>query len=170
MKNILFFSLVLGVISSPAFAQAEKADAAAPATPPEATAPAAADAAVTAAREQIPAETLKLAREMHEVWPMRIRIERILDSIAEEFPPDKVDVVKATLRKSMKFDQLEEESIKAMATTYTADELRAMIAFYSSPEGRSVSTKTAEYEEKITPTMRTMVDKAMLDLKLGLQK
>ncbi len=120
--------------------------------------------------EPISKERLELAEKMHEIWPIRTRIERALDAVAASFPAERQAEIKATLRRSIQFDQLEEESIKAMAETFDEKELQAMINFYGSEEGRAVSVKTADYEMALKPIMVKMIDKAMMDLRLGTPK
>ncbi len=114
-------------------------------------------------------ERLKLSRKMHEIWPMRPKVENVLDNVAEQIEPQNRLRFKTAMRKSIKFDALEQASIDAMADIYTVKELEAMIAFYGSKEGRSVSYKTDDYERAIEPTLTKMIDKALLDVKLGSQ-
>jgi hypothetical protein len=118
--------------------------------------------------QSIPAANLELAKQMHEIWPIRTRIESAINAVAENFPPEKKVQAKAAIRKSIQFDQVEEESIKAMASTFTEEELKAMIAFYGSETGRSISAKTTDYELAMRPVIVKMMDKAMLDLKTGM--
>ncbi len=120
-----------------------------------------------ATEEAIPASRLELAQKMHEIWPIRTRMETAIDSIAEGFPEDKQPQIKAAMRKSMKFDQLEEASVKAMADTFTEEELQEMIKFYGSETGKSISAKTGLYEQALRPIMMQMIDKAMLDMRTG---
>jgi hypothetical protein len=140
------FPLILAILllATPAFAQGE-----------------------AAAPEAIPSSRLELAQKMHEIWPIRTRMETAIDSIAEGFPEEKQPEIKAAMRKSMKFDQLEEASVKAMAETFTEAELQEMITFYGSETGRSISAKTGLYEQALRPIMMQMIDKAMLDLRTG---
>lgn len=140
-KSLLILALVL--LSTPAVAQ---------------------EGAVT---EPVSDKRIELAEKMHEIWPIRTRMETAIDSVAEGFPADKQAQIKAAMRKSVQFDQLEEASIKAMAETYNEEELTAMIDFYGSETGRSISAKTADYEFALRPIMVKMIDKAMLDLRTG---
>lgn len=110
---------------------------------------------------------LELAGQMHDIWPIRTRIESAYDSVAKQFPEERQPEVKALLRKSTDFDELEEASIKAMAQTFTEEELKTMIAFYGSDVGRSISAKTDDYEAAIRPTIDKMISKAMMDLRVG---
>jgi len=119
------------------------------------------------AQDDDTAKRLELAGKMHEIWPMRTRMEAVIDNVAENFDEDKRNEIKASLRKAMDYKLLEEESTKAMAGIFTAKELEAMIAFYGSEEGRSISIKTTDYELALRPVMAKMMDKAMLDLRTG---
>ncbi len=145
MKKLsLILALVL--LSTPAFAQEGTAEPA------------------------VSAKRLELSEKMHEIWPIRTRMETAIDSVSEGFPVEKQPEIKAAMRKSVQFDQLEEASIKAMAETYNEEELTAMIEFYGSETGRSISAKTSNYEFALRPIMVKMIDKAMLDLRTGMGK
>ncbi len=112
-------------------------------------------------------QRLALALKMNEIWPIRLRIETAIAAAAESFPLERRPEVKAALRKNIQFDQIEEESIKAMAETFSSEELQAMIDFYGSENGRSISAKTSAYEHALRPSLIKMMDKAMLDVKTG---
>lgn len=142
MKKILLI-LALLVVSSPSFA---------------------ADAQPLTADEK---SRLELAGKMHEIWPIRSRIEAALNAIAQSLPEERQAEVKAAMRKAIKFDQLEEESTKAMAEVFSAAELQAMIDFYGSEVGKSISAKTQDYEAVLRPVLTRMIDAAMLDIRTG---
>lgn len=110
---------------------------------------------------------LELSRQMHEIWPIRPKVESVLDAIAQQIEPTKRLRLKSALREALEFKALEEASIDAMAEIFTEDELKAMIGFYGSKEGRSVSHKTEDYEKALEPILTKMMDKALLNLKLG---
>ncbi len=152
MKHLPLLALLIVFSSVPAIAE----DAKAPAT-----------AAPVQEEASASAEQLALAEKMHEIWPIRLRIESAIDAVSESFPAAKRPEIKAALRKNIQYDQVEEESIKAMATNFTAEELQAMIDFYGSDVGRSISAKTSDYEFALRPSLIKMMDKAMLDLKTG---
>lgn len=150
MKHI-FLVLACILVASPAMAEEKKT----PQTQPQ-------------TQEQIRADIrLRLSEKMHEIWPMRTRMESALEAVAKGFPEEKRAEMLATMRKSIQFDELEEESIKAMAEIFTEEELNTMITFYGSETGRAISIKTADYEMAIQPVLSKMMDKAMMDLKLG---
>ena len=110
---------------------------------------------------------LELAREMHEIWPIRPKIEAVLENVAQQVAPQNRLKLKAALRKAIKFPALEQASIDSMVNIFTTEELKAMVDFYGSKEGRSVSFKTEDYEKSLRPILTEMMDKALLDVKLG---
>jgi|GEM_PF-938620 len=115
-------------------------------------------------------ERLELSRKMHEIWPIRQKIESALDNIAENLPQQERLKFKSTMRAAIDFDELKNLSVNTMADIYTKAELEKMIEFYGSKEGRSVSYKTGDYEKALRPVMIKMIDKALLDAKLGKPK
>lgn len=114
-------------------------------------------------------ERLKLSREMHDIWPIRTKVENALENISQQVPEQERARFKATMRKAIEFDSLETASIESMADVFSLDELKAMIDFYGSKEGRSVSHKISDYERSLQPVLVKMMDKALLDTKLGSQ-
>ena len=114
-------------------------------------------------------ERLELSRQMHKIWPVRPKVENALNAISQQIDPQNRLAFKAAMRKAIGFGALEEASIDAMADIFSVKELEAMIAFYGSKEGRSVSFKTDDYEQALRPVLTKMIDKALLDVKLGQQ-
>lgn len=112
-------------------------------------------------------ERYALAQKMTEIWPIRPRVESALTIVAENFPEQERLAFKAQMRKNIQYDLLEEESTKAMALTFTKEELEKMIEFYGSPAGRSIAAKVEDYQMALQPAMNKMMDKAILDTKLG---
>lgn len=182
MIRFLSFLLILSIFSPATMAQ-EDADAVLAEqgegveTSPTATPPSTPSKTVSESKAPIAAlkddnyeERLELSRKMHEIWPVRPKVENALDIVAEQIQPQERLKFKAGMRKAIKFEALEEASIDAMADIFTVKELKAMIAFYGSKEGRSVSYKTSDYERALEPVLTKMMDKALLDVKLGSQQ
>ena len=161
MRHFLAITFILSIITSPAFAQ----------DVPSIGGPAIIDAPEdVAAYEASTKERLKLAQKMHEIWPIRQKVENALDNISERVPEKDRLKFKSGMRKAIDFDELEEQSIQAMADIYSGAELNKMIEFYGSKEGRSISTKNGDYERSLSPLMIKMVDKALLGAKMGSPK
>lgn len=112
-------------------------------------------------------QRLELSEQMHDIWITRLRVEKALDKVALRLPESERAPFKAAMRRVINFDVLEQESIDAMAEIFTADELKAMVEFYGSSAGRSISTKMDAYEEIMSPVYTQMLDKALVDIKFG---
>lgn len=166
MKNFLLCLLALFVFVAPSYAQ-ENADDVLSETADEQVETI--KPVVETPKEENYAKRLELSKQMHEIWPVRPKVESAIDAVGEEVPEADRAKFKAAMRRAMKFKALEEASIDAMAEIFTVDELTAMIEFYGSKEGRSVSYKTGDYEAALQPLMIKMIDKALLDTRLGVQ-
>lgn len=162
-KFLSFFAVIYLIALSPVMAQ-EDADAV---LAEQGVTEEASKEPIKAIEEDSYEERLKLSRKMHEIWPVRPKVETALDIIAEQIEPQERAAFKAAMRKAIKFKALEEASIDAMADIFSIKELEAMIAFYGSKEGRSISFKTGDYEKVLEPVLIEMIDKALLNVKFG---
>ena len=161
MKIFLTCLAALSFFITPAWAQ-ENADDVLAETQAEGT-------TVEAPQEENYDKRLELSKEMHEIWPTRPKIEAAIDAIGEQVPDAERAKFKAAMRRAIKFKALEEKSIETMAEIFTVKELESMIDFYGSKEGRSVAFKTGDYEAALQPLLMKMIDKALLDTRLGAQ-
>lgn len=160
MKHFLAIALTLSISTSAAMAQ-EANPSATPKTDKE---------IALKVDKKTEEERVELSKEMHKIWPIRQKVESALDNISERIPEKDRLKFKSGMRRAIDFDALEAESTKAMAEIYTVAELEKMIEFYGSKEGRSISVKTGDYERSLQPLMIKMVDKALLDAKMGTSK
>jgi len=177
MKNFLTLAFIVALAFLPALAQAQDSQESGKVTgtqesnvPTDIGAP----ESVILEVEDVKAKgTMKqrkaLSQKMHEIWPIRRKVENALDSISERIDENNRAKFKAGMRRAIDFEELEEASIQAMADIYSVAELEKMIDFYGSKEGRSISVKTGDYEKQLQPLMIKMVDKALLDAKMGTQ-
>jgi len=160
MKNLFICLVALFLFSVPVFAQ-ENADDALSETKGEEV--------VETPQEENYQTRLDLSKKMHEIWPTRPKIESAIDAVGEQIPQAERTKFKAAMRRTVKFQALEEKSIETMAEIFTVKELESMIEFYGSKEGRSVAFKTGDYEAELQPLLIKMIDKALLDTRLGAQ-
>lgn len=109
----------------------------------------------------------ELAKEMHKIRPIRLQIEEAMDVLAQDYPVPERVAFKAGIRKSIQFDKLEQESIKIMVDLYTVEELQAMVGFHGSQEGRAIYAKESDYISQMNPLMTRMIDKAIMNARLG---
>ena len=126
--------------------------------------PAHAEETATAAPD---AARVELATQMHDIWPVSTRVEEAISMVADDVPDNERDAFKSRMRKAIDQEELKRESIAAMAKTYSEAELKAMVEFYGSAEGRSISAKTEEYMKLLQPVMVKMLDSALLKMRTG---
>lgn len=155
MRFVLSLAL-LSLLAAPAMAQEDG-------TPVSADDVVAAPASSDADGDQ----RLALATRMHEIWPVSTRVEEAIDLMAENVPDGERDSFKTKMRRAIDKSELERESVTAMAAVYTEAELQAMVQFYGSAEGRSISAKTDDYMKLLEPIMVKMLDSALLKLRTG---
>jgi hypothetical protein len=163
MRRILSILTVLIIVSAPVLAQEEK-----PSIKDKVMKKI--EAVTSDEPEAESANTIELSKKMHDIWPMRQKVELALDSISMRLPEGERTKFKGAMRRSIDFDALEQASTDAMADIFTAAELQKMIDFYGSKEGRSVSHKLKDYEAALQPLMVQMMDKALLNAKMGSPK
>ena len=110
---------------------------------------------------------LELARAMHELRPSADQVDAAIDNVALRLPANQQETFKSSMRNLLNYRTIEKISIHAMAETYTEEELKAMVEYYSKPEAQSASKKFAEYQAKVAPEIVQMIDKAIMKLKTG---
>jgi hypothetical protein len=150
MKKLMISAgLVLALLQAPAFA----ADSAAPA------------AAVVKADDR--AERVKYATDFADIKPIREAIDRDIEAVAIGLTEDEKEDFMRFIQLRVNYEKMEETSIQLMADMFTAAELKAMVDYYGSPEGRSAEDKARDYTAKIGPMVSSAIDGALMDAKLG---
>lgn len=109
----------------------------------------------------------QLARDFHEVRPLNEQINRAIDKAARRVPKGQRAAFINQVKRLMDYKAITQHSINAMAEVFTADELQAMIDYYSSSEGRSIREKMPEYRDRLGPEITEMMDKALMELRTG---
>lgn len=110
-------------------------------------------------------ERLALSHELHDIRRVRERILEDVGNISMSLPEVEREDFRKYIELSIDFDALEKKSVEYAADIYTAQELRAMISYFGSPEGRSAETKSREYGEKFGADVRKEIDKALMAAK-----
>ncbi len=110
---------------------------------------------------------LELARQMQDIRPARDQVDAAIKQFTARLPANEQESYAAALRSMLNYKVLEKISIDAYADTFTAEELAAMVEYYSKPEARSASDKSGKYAEKVYPEIIRMLDKAMMRVKTG---
>lgn len=123
-----------------------------------------------------------LAKEMFNLMDMKKNIESSLTQVQEttlvmnipegeqakmaESQKKLLAKISEKLAESKSWEKMEQEYIKIYAEVYTEDELRAIVAFYKTPEGRSmlkkqniVTLKTMEADQKLLAAIAPEIQK-----------
>lgn len=111
------------------------------------------------------AERMALSRELHDIKKVGDQVRRDIDIIAESLPLVEREDFKKYMEMSVDFDALEGKSVKYAADLYTVPELKAMIAYFGSVEGRSAEAKGEEYGAKFGADVQKEIDKAIMAAK-----
>ena len=112
-------------------------------------------------------DRLALAQTLQDLRPVKTQIDVAIAKYVRQAPPSKQAALRAGLTKALNHKALEAASVEAYAQTYTANELRAMTAYYATPEAQSATKKSGIYAGKVYPHIIKMLDKAMMNAKTG---
>ena len=112
-------------------------------------------------------ERIELATKMHDLRPVRAQVEGAIDRYAETRPANERESFKTAMRSVFNLKALEKISVDAYAETFTVEELRSMVEYYSKPEARSASDKYENYAAIVYPEIVRMLDRAAIRLKTG---
>lgn len=110
---------------------------------------------------------IELAKKMHEIRPTRDQVNAAIDQAAMTQPEQEREAFKSAMREVLNYRAIEKISIDAMADTFTAEELQAMVDYYSKPEAKSAGDKEGAYRAKVYPEIIRMLDAAMMRVRTG---
>lgn len=114
-------------------------------------------------------ERLRLAADFDDIRPVRNQINVDIQNMANRLPLAEREDFMKYVQVRLSYDKIEELSVQTMAKMFTVPELKAMIAYYGSPEGKSADAKVPAYTAVIAPTVAKHLDAAVMDAKLGPQ-
>jgi len=86
----------------------------------------------------------------------------VAEKLAASVPEEKREVFKSVLTKHFDLDALLAAQKQALAKIFTVGELKAMIAYQSTPEGKSSLKKMGVYMADLMPVVQAELKKAML--------
>ena len=111
------------------------------------------------------AERIRLSKDLHDIRHIRDRINDTIKSAAGSVPDaDRADFEKY-VQLHVDYDALESKSIQYAAEVYTAPELKAMIAYFGSPDGQSAEAKGSLFADKISKDIGKEIDAAIIAAK-----
>lgn len=114
-----------------------------------------------------PANRLAAAREYLKAAPPAEMIESTVAQLASRLPENRREEFRKALAKVLSSEHLEEITLRAIVKHFTVREIKALTAFYGSPEGRSISKKFAAYMSDVMPAIQQEVNEALEELEHG---
>ena len=104
---------------------------------------------------------------MHEIISTRSQVNAAIEQVANSRPEAERENFRTSMQNALNYKAIEKISIDAMAETYTADELEAMVEYYSKAEAQSIAKKDEIYKSKVYPEIIRMLDAAMMRIRTG---
>jgi hypothetical protein len=141
--RLILTLLLLVVLSVPAFAQEE------------------------AKQDASQQERLQLAEKINEVNPVARQIEASLLRVAAEWNLSEKEKFKREMIAAMDIKAIEKTSAKAMADTFTKEELNVLLEYYSHPETAKIVEKMPLFQGMIQPGISREIDRALMKLRTG---
>jgi hypothetical protein len=108
-----------------------------------------------------------LAQDFFEIRPVADLANNAVANLAAAKPVQERTLFARQMRLNMDYAQLERKMIAALLETYTADEIKAMVAFYGSDLGRSITAKQLAFEQAVSPILQQMLDQAFVKANYG---
>jgi len=86
--------------------------------------------------------------------PIEGMVEDMINSLAAQVPEARRQEFVGLMRKMVAPDTLRAMTLDTMPKYFTVAEIEAMTTFYSSPEGKSIMTKTGPYVGELMPRVQ----------------
>lgn len=156
MKRIVFgfYTLMVAMALLPAVVHATN-------TP----APAATQQAPATEKAAPTPEKLALAREYMKLMPLKPEIDKIIEKLATGVQQQQRVLFRSIIARTMQADRLEVAAQVAAADVFTEEELRSMVAYYSSETGKTASRKMPEFQSRMQPVINQMVQDTVTQLR-----
>lgn len=98
-------------------------------------------------------EKLALAKQYVQTVPVEADIRAAVDEMAAKAQPDQRVLFRSLADNSIDYGRLRTAAELNAAEIFSEEEIRAMITFFSSPEGKAVRAKMPQYEAKMQPVI-----------------
>lgn len=112
-------------------------------------------------------DRVKYATFLHDARPLRDTIDKDIDVYAAQVSEAEREDFLRHVQLRIDYDALEEKSIHEMALLYTVPELKAMLAYFGSPEGKAAEAKAPLYLKKMAPEVERALNRALMDTRFG---
>ncbi len=114
-------------------------------------------------------ESMALAREYTQSFPVENDIDKAIENMILQVPASDRVLLKSILERNISINRLKTASELALTEVFTTEELRALVAFYQTEEGRAVKEKMPTYQQKIQPVLEDMLRQALQEFSLQKQ-
>jgi len=108
-----------------------------------------------------PENRAKVVDEYLSLVPTKDLVNDMAERLAATIPEDKREAFKSMLTKHFDIDALLAAQKQSLAKIFTVGELKAMIAYQSTPEGRSSLKKMGAYMADMMPVVQAELQKAV---------
>jgi hypothetical protein len=108
-----------------------------------------------------PENRAKVVDEYLSLVPTKDLVNDMTERLAATVPEDKREAFKSMLTKHFDLDALLAAQKQSLAKIFTVGELKAMIAYYSTPEGKSSMKKMGAYMADLMPVVQAELQKAV---------
>jgi hypothetical protein len=120
--------------------------------------------AVSSQAQTPSAERLALAKAYIATMPLESDIKTAVESMATSIKPEQRALFRSLADKSIDYNKLRTSAELISADIFTDEELKAMTAFFSTPEGKSIQAKLPAYEQRITPVISEVLSAFVVKL------
>lgn len=107
------------------------------------------------------AQKLELAKQYSGFISIEEEVNKSIEDLVVQLPVEKRALLKSTLERNIKVDQLQSVSEMALADVFTVKELQALVNFYSTPEGMAIKEKMPVYQSRLEPILGQMIKDAV---------
>jgi len=114
-----------------------------------------------ASTENTEANRNKAANRYLAAFSVKEMMNDMVEQMGKNQPPEKQAWIKNVMNNYLDYNALETIMKNSMIQTFTADELEAIVDFYTSPVGKSAMKKFGTYMATATPSIQSEVLKAI---------
>jgi hypothetical protein len=107
----------------------------------------------------------ELAKKILKINPVQKDLDDAVSALAQQVPANRRVLFKSIIDRSIKIDRLNTAAQLAFVEVFTVSELQTMLDYYSSEDGMAIQEKMPEFEEKLEPVIRSMVEDAVFNIK-----
>lgn len=107
----------------------------------------------------------ELAKKILKINPVQKDLDDAVAALAQQVPANRRVLFKSIIDRSIKIDRLNTAAQLAFVEVFTVSELQTMLDYYSSEDGKAIQEKMPEFEEKLEPVIRSMVEDAVFNIK-----